>query len=201
MAKKSKKKSEKDLKTDVNDKSSTTETVNEDLSENENSKQTSGQNGKQKMQDKENEEILQQKIDELNDKYLRLYSEYDNYRKRTLKEKLDLIKTASEEVIAELLPVIDDMERAIKSSSDVKECAPVNEGFILIYNKMKSVLEKKGLKPIESVGKQFDTDFHEAVTFIEAPSEELKGKIMEEIEKGYTLNEKVIRYTKAVIGQ
>ncbi len=147
------------------------------------------------------EEQLQQKVDELNDKYLRLYSEYDNYRKRTLKEKLDLVKTASTEVITDLLPVLDDMERAIRSTEEAEECSPVKEGFVLIHGKLRSILEKKGLKPIDSVGQPFDTDFHEAITFIPAPSEEMKGKVVEEIEKGYTLNDKVIRYTKAVIGQ
>lgn len=151
--------------------------------------------------DESNEELLQQKVDELNDKYLRLYSEYDNYRKRTIREKLDLVKTASEEVISDMLTILDDMERAIKSTEETENCVSVKEGFILIYNKMQSILEKKGLKPIEAVGQPFDTDYHEAITYIPAPKEKLKGKIVEEVEKGYTLNDKVIRYTKAVIGQ
>ncbi|MCB2222241.1 MAG: nucleotide exchange factor GrpE [Bacteroidetes bacterium] len=143
----------------------------------------------------------QAKHDEINDKYLRLYSEFDNYRKRTIKERLDMAKFASEEVIVELLPILDDFERAIKSTEEVKECDPVKEGMKLIFNKFSATLTKKGLKPIEAIGQDFDTDFHEAITYIPASSEDQKGKIVDEIEKGYLLNEKVIRYAKVVIGQ
>ncbi|MCD4789691.1 MAG: nucleotide exchange factor GrpE [Bacteroidales bacterium] len=144
---------------------------------------------------------LQEKIDELNDKYLRLYSEFDNYRKRTIKEKIDLSKTASAEVISDLLPVMDDFERAIKSTKDSDDCDAFKEGINLIFNKFKGVLEKKGLKPIEAIGKEFDTDFHEGIAYIPAPSEDLIGKIVDETEKGYMLNDKVIRFSKVVIGQ
>lgn len=144
---------------------------------------------------------LQEKIDELNDKYLRLYSEFDNYRKRTIKEKIDLGKTASAEVISDLLPVVDDFERAIKSTEDSDDCDAFKEGIDLIFNKLKGVLEKKGLKPIEAIGKEFDTDFHEAIAYTPAPSKNLKGKIVDETEKGYMLNDKVIRFSKVVIGQ
>jgi len=147
------------------------------------------------------EKELQEKIDELNDKYLRLYSEFDNYRKRTSKEKLELSKTASEEVIIELLPVLDDFERAIKSTEDSNDCAAVKDGVNLIHSKFKGVLTKKGLTAIESIGKEFDTDFHEAITQIPAPSKKLKGKVVDEVEKGYLLNEKVIRFSKVVIGK
>ncbi len=144
---------------------------------------------------------LQAKIDELNDKYLRLYSEFDNYRKRTIKEKIDLSKYASEQIILELLPVLDDFERAMVAAREDENCEHFKEGVSLIYNKFKSILEKKGLKPIESIGAEFDTDFHEAVTYIPSPSDDLKGKVIDEITKGYLLQDKVIRYTKAVIGQ
>ncbi len=144
---------------------------------------------------------LQKKVDEINDKYLRLYSEFDNYRRRTVKERIELSKTASEEVIVELLPVLDDFERAMKSTEESTECDAVKEGINLIYHKFKTTLEKKGLKPIEAIGNEFDTDFHEAITYIKAPSRKLKGKIVDEIERGYMLNDKVIRYTKVVIGQ
>ena len=147
------------------------------------------------------EEEYKEKIDELNDKFLRLYSEFDNYRRRTSKEKLDLAKTASEELIIDLLPVLDDFERAIKSSEEAKDCEAVKEGMQLIYNKLYTILTKKGLAPIEAKGNAFDTDFHEAITYIPAPSEELKGKVVDEVEKGYLLHDKVIRYTKVVIGQ
>ncbi len=147
------------------------------------------------------ERELQDKVNELNDKYLRLYSEFDNYRRRTIKERIELSKTASEEVIVELLPILDDFERAMKSTEETAECDAVKEGVNLIYNKFKGTLDKKGLKAIEAIGKEFDTDFHEAITYIKAPSKKMKGKIVDEIEKGYMLQDKVIRYTKVVIGQ
>jgi molecular chaperone GrpE len=147
------------------------------------------------------EEELQLKLDELNDKYLRLYSEFDNYRKRTIKEKLDITLTASEDVIIDLLPVLDDFERAVKSSGELQNCDTVKEGITLIQNKFKSILEKKGLKPMETAGMPFDTDFHEAIAHIPAATDDMKGKVVDEIEKGYLLNEKVIRYAKVVIGQ
>jgi molecular chaperone GrpE len=143
----------------------------------------------------------QSKHDEVNDKYLRLYSEFDNYRKRTIKERLEMAKTASEEVIVDLLPILDDFERAIKSTEEVKDCDAVKEGMKLIFNKFYGTLTKKGLNPIEAIGQDFDTDFHEAITYIPASSKDQKGKIVDEIEKGYLLNEKVIRYAKVIIGQ
>lgn len=142
-----------------------------------------------------------EKAAEINDKYLRLYSEFDNFRKRTLKEKLELSKTASEDIIVDLLPVIDDFERALKAAEAFEEQAPMFEGMELIYNKLKNILEKKGLKTLESKEEVFDTDFHEAVTYIPSPSEKLKGKVVDEIEKGYLLGDKVIRFAKVVIGQ
>jgi molecular chaperone GrpE len=148
------------------------------------------------------EEIdFQATIDELNDKYLRLYSEFDNYRKRTIKERLELSKNASEEIISELLPVVDDFERAIKSSEGIEDCDALKEGMNLIYSKLSSTLNKKGLTCIEAIGQEFNTDYHEAITYITAPSPELKGKIVDEVVKGYMLNDKVIRYSKVVIGQ
>jgi molecular chaperone GrpE len=140
------------------------------------------------------------KLNELNDKYLRLYSEFDNYRKRTLKEKAELIKTASEGVISSLLPVLDDMERAIESK-DLKEGESSHlEGMKLIFNKFYNTLQQKGLEAIESKGQPFDVDFHEAITKIPSPSEEQKGKVVDEIQKGYMLNGKVIRYARVVVG-
>jgi molecular chaperone GrpE len=141
------------------------------------------------------------KLEELNDKYLRLYSEFDNYRKRTLKEKTELFKTAGEDVITGLLPVLDDFERAIRLSEQTDSIASIREGEILIFNKLKSILQLKGLKEINAVGESFNTDLHDAITNIPAPSEELKGKIIDQTEKGYMLNGKVIRYAKVVVGQ
>lgn len=147
-------------------------------------------------------ESLQIEKAELHDKFLRLYSEFDNYRKRTNKEKLDIIKTASESLILQLLPIIDDMERAVafNEENNVSD-ATLIEGFALILQKIKTTLKQKGLEEIVVKDQFFDTDFHEAVTTVPAEKEEDKGKILEEIQKGYTLNEKVIRYSKVVIYQ
>lgn len=163
---------------------------------------------KGKMNAKKEVKILQEKVDELeanlaglNDKYLRLFSEFDNYRKRTLKERVELTKTASEELIVELLPVLDDFERALKSMEAMAENKNTTDGVKLIYSKFFNLLSKKGLEAMKSVGNDFDTDFHEALTNIPAPTEELKGKVVDEIEKGYLLSGKVIRFAKVVVGQ
>jgi molecular chaperone GrpE len=145
---------------------------------------------------------LEENLAELNDKYLRLFSEFDNYRKRTTKERLELIDTASTDVIRDMLPALDDFERAFKANdAKSKEEQSNLEGFMLIYNKIKGILNRRGLEPMKSVGEAFDTDFHEALTNIPAPSEDLKGKVVDEIEKGYTLKGKVIRFAKVVVGQ
>lgn len=150
----------------------------------------------------ENEKLSQEKA-EIHDKYIRLYSEFDNYRRRTQKEKLDIIKNASEKVILGLLPVLDDMERALKYESKENEGADTaeKEGMSLIYNKMMTYLKQQGLEEIHAVGEAFDVDLHEAVTTMPAPSEEDKGKVLDEIQKGYRLNDKVIRFSKVVIYQ
>ena len=142
------------------------------------------------------------KLAELQDKYLRLSAEFDNYRKRTLKEKTDLIKTASEDIILRIIPVLDDFERAIGffSNGTCKQ-DPAGEGLILIYNKLKEILIQQGLKEIEAFHKEFNTDIHEAVTKIAAPEKNLKGKIVDVIQKGYLLHDKVIRYAKVVVGE
>lgn len=145
-------------------------------------------------------DALQMKYDELNDKYLRLFSEFDNFRKRTLKEKIELSKTASEEVITSLLPVIDDFERAIQSLPSDETLKSQFEGIMLINAKFNRILEQKGLAEIESKGKDFDTDFHEALTNIPAPEPGLAGKVVDVVQKGYSLNGKVIRFAKVVIG-
>jgi len=146
------------------------------------------------------EEEYQLKINELNDKYLRLYSEFDNFRKRTLKEKIDLSRTASEGVIIELLPVLDDFDRAMASMASTDKVEAVKEGVQLIHAKMKAIFTSKGLKEIKSIGEDFNTDFHEAITSIPAPSEDLKNKVVDEIQKGYTLHDKVIRFSKVITG-
>ncbi len=144
---------------------------------------------------------LEAQIAEQKDKYLRLFSEFDNFRKRTAKERIELFKTAHADLMLELLPVLDDFDRAMKSIKDAKDIESVKQGIDLIYNKFYTLLEKKGLKSMDAVGKDFDTDFHEAITEIPAPTEELKSKVVDVVEKGYTLNEKVIRYAKVVVGK
>ncbi|MDD6001939.1 MAG: nucleotide exchange factor GrpE [Bacteroidales bacterium] len=152
-------------------------------------------------QDTDKGDDLQKKYDELNDRYLRLMAEFDNYRKRTLKEKMDLTKYAEEDVIKGILPVVDNMERAIKSLETATDVNAVKEGINLIYKKFLEFLEKRGIKEIEALNKELDTDLHEAVTKFAAPSEDLKGKIIDVIEKGYYLHDKVIRYAKVVVGE
>lgn len=141
------------------------------------------------------------KIKELNDKYLRLYSEFDNYRKRTIKEKSDIIKTAGEEVFKAILPVIDDFERAIKANETTDDVEVVKQGVHLIYNKFKNSVHQKGLTSFESIGQTFDPDIMEAITYIPAADEAQKGKVIDEAEKGYKLGEKVIRFAKVIIAQ
>lgn len=137
----------------------------------------------------------------LNDKYLRLYSDFDNYRKRTLKEKIELNKSASAEIIIRLLPVLDDFERALKAFETSSESGQaLKDGVVLIYNKFLATLNQQGLERMRAAGEKFDTDFHEAITNIPAPTPEQKGKIVDEIEKGYLLNGKVIRFAKVVVG-
>lgn len=144
---------------------------------------------------------LEQKLAEANDKYLRLYSEFDNYRKRTLKERTELIKTAAEDVLKSLLPVIDDFERAMKANEKVEEVEPIKEGMQLIYNKLKNNCQSKGLVAFETTGQVFDADTMEAITHIPAVNDEQKGKVADEVEKGYKLGDKVIRFAKVVIAQ
>lgn len=159
---------------------------------------------KQKKQSKQENktEELEDKYQEINEKYLRLYSEFDNFRKRSIKERIDYVQNASKDLIIDLLPILDDFERAIKSSEeDISDnIDTLKEGIQLIYNKFKSILKAKGLEEINAMGENFDTDFHEAVTQIKADKKD-KGKVFDVIEKGYLLNDKVIRYAKVVVGQ
>lgn len=150
----------------------------------------------------EKEQIsLGEKLVEINDKYLRLYSEFENYRKRTSKERLEIIENASESLIKEILPIVDDFERALQTMDKQEEEGLKNakEGMTLIYKKLLSTLEKKGLKPINAKGENFDESLHEAVSQIPAQKEEDKGKVFDEVQKGYYLNNKVIRYSKVVV--
>jgi molecular chaperone GrpE len=146
------------------------------------------------------EKSPEEKYNELNDKYLRLYSEFDNYRKRTQRERADLLKTAGEDIYKTLLPLLDDVERALKSNETAKDIKSVNEGLTLIHNKFNQSLKQKGLEPIVSIGQPFNVDLHEAITNVPAPTEDMKGKVVDEVEKGYTLHGKVIRFAKVVVG-
>lgn len=146
-------------------------------------------------------ELAQEAAAAANDKYLRLYSEFDNFRKRTAKEKLDIIKSASEDVIKNMLPIVDDFQRAMTHNTEVKDPESLRQGFELIYNKLLKSLEAKGLSPIEAQGEVFNADIHEAITNIPAPSEDMKGKVVDVVEKGYYLGEKIIRFPKVVVGQ
>lgn len=144
---------------------------------------------------------LESEINDLKDKYLRLYSDFENFRKRTAKERIDLIKTASEEVLKDLIPVVDDFERATKASENEDDIVKIREGNQLIFQKLVRILESKGLKVMEDLtGKPFNPDTQEAITQIPSPNEELKGMVVDVVEKGYTLGEKVVRYAKVVTG-
>ena len=152
-----------------------------------------------------NEQKEESTVKEINvdfkDKYIRLYSEFENYRKRTAKEKIDIITNASENLLKEILPVVDDFERAIVNNEKVSEAETIKEGFELIHNKLYKTLTNQGLKPMDAIEKNFDPDIHEAITKIPAPKNKLKGKVIDVIEKGYTINDKVIRFSKVVVGE
>jgi molecular chaperone GrpE len=146
------------------------------------------------------EELLKQEVALANDRYLRLYAEFDNFRRRTAKEREDARKAEGKDVITALLPVLDDFDRAIRSMENTTDVTAVKEGVALIQNKLKSVLSQKGLKEMQSIGDTFDPEIHEAITNIPAPADDLKGKVVDEMEKGYYLNDKVIRFAKVIVG-
>lgn len=147
------------------------------------------------------EKTPEEQLAEMNDKYVRLYSEFDNFRRRTSKEKMDIIRNASGDVIKELLPILDDFDRAIKANEASEDVEGLKEGFKLIHQKLYNSLERKGLKPMDANGKEFNVDHHEAITEIPAPSEDMKGKVVDAIEKGYFLNDRVLRFAKVVVGK
>jgi len=144
-------------------------------------------------------ETLRNELGEMKDKFIRKVAEFENFKKRSSKERIDLIQTAGKEVIVDMLEVLDDCERAEKQMSTLDEKA--KEGVMLVFNKLKSLLIAKGLKPMETINREFDPDIHEAITEIPAPTEKQKGKVVDEIQKGYYLNDKIIRYAKVVVGK
>ena len=168
---------------------------------NENNNTMADNNAENEQNSAVNSENYEQKINELNDKYLRLYSEFDNYRKRTIKEKADLIKFAGEDIFKAILPTIDDFERAIKANEKAEDLNAIKEGIHLIYNKFKSTVQSKGLVAFQSVGQTFDSEIMEAITHIPAANDAQKNTVIDETEKGYKLGDKVIRFAKVVVAQ
>jgi molecular chaperone GrpE len=138
---------------------------------------------------------------ELQDKYLRLSAEFDNYRKRTMKEKTDMIRTAADDVLKKIIPVMDDFERGLAAINSARDLEAVKQGMNLIYGRFKEFLQQQGIKEIEAINQEFNTDFHEAVTKIPVTDESMKGKVVDVVEKGYFLHDKVIRYPKVVVGE
>lgn len=186
---------EEELKTQATPNECDEETVGQEVSQENEAPLTEEEKLAQELE-KANEQIEEQK-----DKYLRLSAEFDNYRKRTMKEKAELILNGGEKSISSILPVIDDFERAIKTMETAKDVKAVKEGVELIYNKFMAVMAQNGVKVIETKDQPLDTDYHEAIAVIPAPSEEQKGKILDCVQTGYTLNDKVIRHAKVVVGE
>jgi molecular chaperone GrpE len=187
---------EKDLKTTVEQPVEEKEVKEEPKAEKKKEKKKSA---KEKKADEIEE--LGAKLQDISDKYMRLSAEFDNYRKRTLKEKMELTKSAGEKILVNVLPVMDNFERALQSIDEAKDIEALKEGVHLIYNNFKDFISQNGVQEIEAINKEFDTDIHEAITKIPAPSDEMKGKVVDCVEKGYTLNEKVIRFSKVVVGE
>jgi len=185
-------------KEDLEVKDTTTPETEEKVAE----KEEKTEKKKSKKEKKADEiEELGTKLQEITDKYMRLSAEFDNYRKRTLKEKMELTKSAGEKILVNVLPVMDNFERALKSVDESADIDGVKEGIHLIHTNFKDFMTQQGVKEIEATNLDFDTDIHEAITKIPAPSEELKGKVVDCIEKGYFLNDKVIRFSKVVVGE
>ena len=158
-------------------------------------------NSNESVKEVQKEISADDKYNELNDRFLRLYAEFENFRKRTNKERLDMITNANAELLKDLIPIIDDFERAITNNESSEDTVAIKEGFSLIYNKYKGIMETKGLQVMNAKGEVFDPEFHEAVANMPTEDQALKGKIIDDVEKGYLLNEKVLRYAKVVVGQ
>jgi molecular chaperone GrpE len=162
-------------------------------------KSSSHKNSKLEELKKENEK-LKQEVEELNEKYLRLMAEFDNYRRRTLNEKAEMIKNAGEKILFELLPIVDDFERAIKANESIEDVQHLKEGFKLIYDKFVKLLKKQGVSEIEALDKDFDPELHDALTKIPVDDPDKKDKVVDVLEKGYYLNDKILRHSKVVVG-
>ncbi len=177
------------------------EAISEETEKQEQKKSTSKKKASKK--DKKEELIigLKKQVEDLSDKHLRLQAEFDNFRRRTLKEKADLIKSGGESVLVNILPVVDDIDRALDVMKEVNDDDPSKQGMVLIRNKFSEFLKQNNVKEIEALNQEFDCELHEALTKIPAPADDLKGKNVDVIQKGYMLNEKVIRFTKVVVGE
>jgi molecular chaperone GrpE len=188
--------------------SKTKQQTNEDISVPDNGTKTEiitnhGDTAEQKVtgEEEKKEVTADEKLAEMLDKYIRLSAEFDNYRKRTLREKIEITRSAGEDLLKNLIPVIDDFERALKLMGPTQDSVAMKSGIELIYNKFLSFLKQHGVKEIEALDKDFNVDLHEAVTKIPAPDENMKGKVIDVIEKGYYLNDKIIRFSKVVVGE
>ncbi len=179
---------------------------NEELNNNQEQLNVEGENTSAESQENNttsaNEAVrdFEAELKEKDDKYLRLYAEFENYKRRTSAERIELFKTAGQEIMLAMIPVLDDFERALKAMETATDISSVKEGIELVSHKFKNTLVSKGLKPMESVGQPFNADLHEAITNIPAPTEDMKDKVIDEVEKGYYLGEKVIRYAKVIVG-
>ncbi|MDF1698444.1 MAG: nucleotide exchange factor GrpE [Saprospiraceae bacterium] len=183
-------------------KSKANTATTEENTEDKKTTKTSSKSKKPTIKDLQAEmEELNIQLSEAKDKYLRLFAEFDNFKKRNIRERMDLLKNASQDAFSALLPVIDDFDRAKSSADDSSSEEAFSEGVLLVYNKLNSILNAKGLKKMDSTGEVFDPEMHEAITKIPAPTEEMKGKIIDTIESGYYLNDKIIRYAKVVVGE
>jgi molecular chaperone GrpE len=181
---------------------STANLDNEHTTANESVNENTAETATENTTESANESVrdFEAELKEKDDKYLRLYAEFENYKRRTSAERMELYKTAGQEIMVAMIPVLDDFERAMKAMQNATEVAPIKEGIELVSTKFKHTLTAKGLKPMESIGQPFNADLHEAITNIPAPAEDMKDKVIDEVEKGYYLGDKVIRYAKVIVG-
>lgn len=191
---------EKTENIDLESKKEVTTAFDENVTDNENNNENSIETTE--VQTEELSEVEKAKIElaEMKDKYIRMYSEFENFRRRTAKEKVELIHNASQNLLRELIPVVDDFERAQTSFENAVDVESVKEGVDLIFNKLNTILKRQGLTPMDSKGTDFDVELHECITQLDA-TDEMKGKVVDVVEKGYLLNDKVIRYAKVVVGK
>ena len=200
MSKKQKPVEDENLDTDNASVTQEEGTATNDAEQSEKKEKKGKKLSKMEKLEAENEELSIQ-VAELKDKHLRLFAEFDNFKKRNIKEKLEMMNSAARDTLSALLPVLDDFDRAKKNAEDENSTEPFSEGVMLVYNKLHNTVKNKGLQAMESTGEVFDPEFHEAITEIPAPTEEMKGKVIDTIETGYILNDKIIRHAKVVVGK